>query len=179
MVRQIHDLKNKSCIWWQKVNFFKLNFHSPPLILFGLAKCPFKHHIWASLEDSSGQGVSTRSQWVEIPESLICLFSFPFFLQTTRLQLLWICRQRLYTEKAESQDPGSLPDDLTEPPPEVVSQQKIKPCIVRYLFLLVKQKFHCRCWRIFKVHMVRFGKKTVANTFRVLKIFHDSLSFSV
>lgn len=66
-------------VFYGKVSFSKFDlhssFHTRNKTLFGLAMCPLKHHTWVSPEDSSGQGVSSRSQWVEIPESP--LLSFP------------------------------------------------------------------------------------------------------
>lgn len=109
------------------------------------------------------------SGWGEIPASPFAPFPF---LSSCRLPdwssggVLWLYRQRPYAclacqhpDGARVPPRGLCRNTLQNRFPTDRICENIRPCFIRFLFLLVKHKYHCRCQTTFKVYTVRCAKK--------------------
>lgn len=125
------------------------------LVLFGLAMCPLKHHTGVSMKTVVAKEfqVQVREEIPESPSSFCFPSSCRHVSWSTSSALRWH-GQRSHPQDAKNwKEPKTRPvtRDMVETSPDPSSspthilREKIKPCLIRFLFLLDRHKFHCRC----------------------------------
>lgn len=137
------------------------NLISPPLpfcfshrnlVLFGLAMCPLKHHTGASWKTAVAKEfqVQVRQKIPESPSAAVLSPPLAGILAGAPREPCGYVDGGLILRLLKAQRSQDPPNDAVEPPdpsafPTDILCEQIKACLIRFLFLLDKHKFHCKC----------------------------------